>query len=173
MESKRINELLEKYWECETSLEEEQELKSYFLVNPEDKEFENSGYLFQYLSHERSKDLPSNFFSDDRWLKEVESQGSIGDRRWHSLNFIWKVAAVVVIGLTAAFFGSRWISQNTVDKTPLVLQTDTYQTPEEAYAETMKALMLISHHMNTGREQTMKLAVFNEAEETIESALIN
>ncbi|MEM6737480.1 MAG: hypothetical protein AAGC64_10120 [Bacteroidota bacterium] len=50
----QINELLEKYWNGETSLEEEQRIKSHFVSNPE---LTKDGYYFRYLSKQKQVEM--------------------------------------------------------------------------------------------------------------------
>ena len=47
----QIDELLEKYWDGQTNLEEEKEIKSYFKSNPS---LNNESHYFRYLSNQKS-----------------------------------------------------------------------------------------------------------------------
>jgi hypothetical protein len=49
----------------------------------------------------------------------------------------------------------------------MLLAEDTYKTPEEAYAETKKAFLLIAEKMNSGRKQAEKISILNQAENKI------
>jgi hypothetical protein len=64
MDSKRINELLSKYWNCETSLEEEAELREHFKTGyiPDELK-ETSSVVFNILK--RTKKNRSTTFSFD------------------------------------------------------------------------------------------------------------
>ena len=48
-------------------------------------------------------------------------------------------------------------------------ETDTYDDPEKAYLETKKALLLISHHLNTGDKLYHGDRKLNKAEQLINS----
>ncbi len=180
MDSKKIEALLEKYWSCETSLEEEQILKDYFLSKEDDKNFPDSAILFQYFNQEKKKHV-ENILSDEEILTLVQQSESEQltekEQNVKSQHYLpWfgilsKIAAVLVVVITITFFIYR--EQVKEEAVATVLQTDTYEDTQKAYEETMKALMLISKHLNEGKEQTMKIAVFDEAKETIEESIIN
>ena len=54
MDSKRIELLLERYWNCVSTLEEEAELKEYFTTTQEIPEhLKQAAPLFQYFDKER------------------------------------------------------------------------------------------------------------------------
>jgi hypothetical protein len=75
-----------------------------------------------------------------------------------------RVAAVILVVLAASFVFRMEYWQ---DEPPPILLVDTYKTPEEAYAETKKAFMLIAEKMNSGRKQAEKISILNQAENKI------
>ena len=81
MES-QIEELLHKYWEGETSLEQEQLIKSYFKSNPS---LSHEGHYFRYLNKQRQMSM------------EQSNDKSKTSRTWLS------AAATITIGLITAF----------------------------------------------------------------------
>ena len=48
MDSNKIEELLNKYWNCETSLEEEQQLQAYFREGTVPEELKETAALFRW-----------------------------------------------------------------------------------------------------------------------------
>ena len=76
-----------------------------------------------------------------------------------------KVAAAVLVILAASFIFRMEYWQG--EKPKMLLVEDTFQTPEEAYAETKKAFMLIAEKMNSGRKQAQKISIMNKAENKI------
>src|SRR5690349_20930343 len=62
MDSKKIEELLNKYWNCETSLEEEQELRTYFKRNEIPTQFQEAAPLFRYFEASKKKSLDDREF---------------------------------------------------------------------------------------------------------------
>jgi len=180
MDSKKIEALLEKYWSCETSLEEEQILKDYFLSKEDDKNFPDSAILFQYFNQEKKKQV-ENILSDEeiitRVLKSESDQINDKEKDVNTRHYLpWygtlsKIAAVLVVGITITFFIYR--DQVKEEAVASILQTDTYEDTQKAYEETMKALNLISKQLNVGKEQTMKLTKFSEAQEVVEKSIAN
>ncbi|MEM0939296.1 MAG: hypothetical protein AAF600_17005 [Bacteroidota bacterium] len=64
----RINELLEKYWNGETSVEEERMIKSHFALNPD---LTKDGYYFRYLSKRKQvemEEFKSSAKSKQTWI---------------------------------------------------------------------------------------------------------
>jgi len=179
MDSKNIEHLIEKYWSCETSLEEEQILKEYFQNNLSEEHSE-SGLLFQYFAEEKKKQVDS--ILPDQELLEVirSSEGDTKERvrtkeekETHFLPWVGtlsKIAAVLIVLLSVTFYVYR---EQVKEETLTLLETDTYEDTQKAYEETVKALNLISKHLNKGKEQTMKLAKFHEAEEVVEESIMN
>ncbi len=179
MDSKKIEALLEKYWSCETSLEEEQILKEYFLSKDVDEEFSDSSVLFQYYTEEKNKQAEP-ILSDKNIMdlvqsktdKRVARETKKGNQHYlPGFGMLSKIAAVLVIGISITFYMYR--EQVKEEAVASILQTDTYEDTQKAYEETMKALALISRQLNAGKEQTMKLAKFNEAEEIVQESIVN
>ncbi len=180
MDSKKIEALLEKYWSCETSLEEEQILRDYFLSKEAGNNFPDSAILFQYYDQEKKKQA-ENILSDREILDLVQQSESDqivekekNEEHRHYLPWfgtLSKIAAVLVVVLTITFIVYR--EQVKEDALASILQSDTYEDTQKAFEETMKALNLISKHLNAGKRQTMKLAKFSEAEEVIEKSIVN
>jgi len=75
-------------------------------------------------------------------------------------------AAILVVAVASLVFRMEYFGD---EKPKLLLVEDTFQTPEEAYEETKKAFLLIAEKMNTGRIQTQKLGVLNQAENKIKN----
>lgn len=61
MNEDSITALLDKYWRCETTLSEEQELRRYFSEEDLPETLEHYAPLFTYLKEERSPKLSSDF----------------------------------------------------------------------------------------------------------------
>ena len=186
MESNRIEKLLEKYWSCESTLEEEQELKNWFSSQNKTESFTEAHTLFRYFDLAKKKELNigrDGLTDDDiiRGLNKISMEShSVEPKIAKSIKMVpnWgmigKIAAGVVIALAATLMTLRpdLITGEDPSKNRAVIK-DTFETPEEAYAETMKALALISEKMNMGRKQTAKISVYNEAEEAIKEEIIN
>lgn len=182
MDSRKIEQLIEKYWSCETTLEEEALLKEYFEGDDIPEGLGESGLLFQYFAEEKKKQA-DHILSDQEIVDKVLSlqdkseEDSASDNKEKETHYLpWigtltKIAAVMVVGLLITFYVYR--EQVKEETLTTLLETDTYEDTQKAYEETMKALNLISKHLNTGKEQTMKLAKFSEAEELVEESIVN
>lgn len=144
MDYKTIKEILDRYWEGETSLKEEQLLKTYFNSNKVAKELESFRPLFVYYKEQKSKTTTQSF-------EELKNKPIV-----YRLIPTWlTVAATVLVLLTAGLF--YHLNQNA--STPSVLAVDqtakdTYEDPEVAYKEAKAALFLISKGLNKGMKKT-------------------
>ena len=70
MDYKYIEQLLERYWNCETSLEEEQILRSFFRQKEVPAHLLRYKQLFAYQDVEKEKGLGDDF--DTRILTRIE-----------------------------------------------------------------------------------------------------
>ena len=61
MDSNEMERLLEKYWSCETSLEEEQQLRDFFRGAALPESQKETAAFFRFLEAEKSKSLNENF----------------------------------------------------------------------------------------------------------------
>ncbi len=137
MEEIKIRELLDKYWKGETSLEEERELSSYFVSSQVTDEFAPFIPLFAFFEEARHIRMESSIVQPP--VEDIK--GKIVNIRW-----LISIAASIAIFL-AVFFINNKIS---TEQTTQYAFEDTYDTPEEAYAEVKKALLYVSIKMNKG-----------------------
>lgn len=157
MDYNKIRALLEKYWEAATSLEEEAELRDFFVAHqhalPED--LREAAPLFRYYHQESVRELPA-----EPAARVVPMTKTRPWQHW------MKYAAVLLIMAGIGYS----VQQQQVKHDQLVVAEfgeDTYQDPEVAYKETQKALQLLARNLNKGTEQVEKLSYFNEATEKI------
>ncbi len=164
MDLNRIELLLERYWNCVSTVEEENELKFLFNSDNVPDEYKDSAMLFKYFVQQRQATLNDKF--NDEIIEKIRHQKSPGVREINSniKNFM-KVAAVILVILTASFVFRMEFWQG--EKPTMMLVEDTFKTPEEAYAETKRAFMLIAEKMNSGRKHAQKISVLNQAENKI------
>jgi hypothetical protein len=160
MDSKKVEELLNKYWSCESSLEEEQQLRQYFRGSEIPEQWKETANLFKYFDQNKKKTLTDVSFDSDV-LSKVKSSGR-GKARTLVFNSM-RIAAGIAV-LIAAF----WFVKTEIRKSTPQEIVDTYDDPKLAFEETKKALMLISKNFGTAEEQTKKLNMFNEAQEEIQ-----
>ena len=102
MDYKYIDQLLERYWRCETSLEEEDILKSFFSQKDVPVELLRYKDLFTYEQAEKKHDVLGDDF-DDRILAMTEECAPVKAKvvsMTQRLRPLFKAAAVVAIVLT-------------------------------------------------------------------------
>ncbi len=143
MELDRIEILLEKYFEGETSIAEENELKAYF----------SSADVAQHLEHYKAM---FGYFSSAKEQK-FEQQVPLKSKK---IQVAWlSVAASVVILLGMFTFYNRNINQSE--------DLGTYNDPEKAFEETQKALNLLSKNVNVGVESMQYVKEYQESKNLI------
>lgn len=131
MELNKIERLIEKYFQGETSISEEKELKSYFA----------SAQVAASLEHYKSM---FGYFVE---AKKETSSAEITLPKKKQNNLAWlSLAASVAVLFGVGFY--VYTSSNVSTKEDL----GTFDNPEMAFKETQKALDLISTHLNTGYE---------------------
>jgi hypothetical protein len=154
MDYKQIEQLLDRYWRCETSLKEEAELRDFFIrTDTLPAHLLPFKSLFVYQKAEQKQQLGDDF--DQRVLAKVEpvvvkiKHLSLTTR----LKPLFKAAAIVafVFGLSGvlehAFYHNEASDYN------YDAYTDTYDDPQVAYKEVSSALMMLSKSINKSREQ--------------------
>ncbi|MGI6232685.1 MAG: pyruvate ferredoxin oxidoreductase [Prevotella sp.] len=102
MDYKYINQLLERYWRCETTLEEENILRAFFSQDNVPVELLPYRALFSYEQNETKEDVLGEDF-DERVLARVEAKQTVKARvisMPQRLRPLFKAAAVVAIVLT-------------------------------------------------------------------------
>ena len=160
MDYNMIKDLLDKYWNCETSLEEEAELRTYFSSGEVHKDLKSYAPLFQYFKSESGIRISKDF--DKKITRQFETGEKPAKQRF--LSIFYKVAAAVIFILFFVTIHQRFIDVK--DKAVTVVK-DTFDDPEKALEETKKALLLVSEKWNKGKSNISKLSEFNKAEKII------
>lgn len=162
MDSKKIEELLNKYWNCETSLEEEQELRTYFKGNEIPTQFQEAAPLFQYFGASKEKSLADREFDSTVVGKlNPPAKGKVIRLVYNAM----RIAAGIAVLVVAVWFVRKEVRTPTADAP---VTEDTYDDPKMAFEETKKALMMISKSFGQAEQQAQKIKVFNEAQEEIQ-----
>lgn len=162
---KKIEELLAKYWECETSLEEEKALREFFQGGQIPESLKETSALFQYFREQQKKALNDVTFEGQvmNHIKPVKSKG-VSRMLYNSM----RIAAGLLVLMTAI-----WFVRTEIRKTIPQEVIDTYDDPQLAFEETKKALLIISRSFGRAEEQAKKINVFNEAQEQIQGEVIS
>jgi hypothetical protein len=156
MERNEIKQLLEKYYEGLTSLQEEKELKDYFNGGDILPELETDRELFAYTQAE-SETLPLNNGLEKKlsdWIDLQDQKPGKGKstRMWGYL--ISGVAASIAL-FTISYY--TLFAPDSPSRTG-----DTYKDPQAAYLEAKRALMYVSMQLNKGTEPLSNMNKINE-----------
>lgn len=133
-DKKYIGELLSLYEDGETSLEQEQELKTYFSFEKYDSDFEAYATLFK-------------FFKSETHIQS-ESKKTVDKK---STNYFWiNIAASICIVLGGIWYYKHYENQQELEEARLAFET------------TQNALNLLSINMNEGLEKLEYVEVFSQ-----------
>ncbi len=136
MELSNIEKLLEKYFEGQTTISEEKELKVYFTRETVPSHLESYKDMFQYFSEESTitatKDLKLHTRKKSRYA--------------------W-IGMAASIALIAGIFLTKTDQTNKKE-------LGTYEDPEIALQETKKILNMVSQYMNEGKQELVYLKKF-------------
>ncbi|MCO6479467.1 MAG: hypothetical protein J5I94_22725 [Phaeodactylibacter sp.] len=149
MDYKVMEQLLEKYFDGETSLKEESRLRDYFRREDVPEALQPYQPMFQHLEVERAHKLGSDF--DRKLLRQLEGvQPRARVRYLSARTWVLRIAAALVIGL-----GLWWayVSQNSLQtRQQAGIDWSKYEvkTTEEAFRLTSTALLKASSELNQG-----------------------
>ena len=158
MESQKIHILLQKYFDAETTIDEENELITYFTSGEVDESLKMYVPMFsglKELSADEDVDL-----SDDLMNHILESEHK---EKLH-YRWMWQVvtgiaAAVIVALLAVNFYGNRNDYK------------DTFSDPQQAYAEAVKTLQFVSGKYNKGLAQLKPMEKIDDAVSPLKSGI--
>jgi hypothetical protein len=160
MESKHIEQLLEKYWNCDTSLEEEQQLRDYFRGENVPGRWKEASELFRYFEQQRHQPLTDQTFDADV-LKKIRKGQPVGKVIRLTRNVIVRIAAGLIVVIAATFFVRQELRKSYPPE-------DTFSDPRMAFEETKKALMMISKGFGKGQKEASKIKLFHDAEQKVQ-----
>ena len=145
MEFDRIEILIEKYFEGETSTAEEQELRNYFSSSAIDPNLEQYQSLFGYFSQAKAQNCKS----------EILLQSKKRNIAWLSI----AASVVVLLGIGTV----TYLNYNNIEQQDL----GSYDNPEVALKETQKALALLSENVNVGIKTVHYVEEYETAKEKV------
>lgn len=157
MDYKRIEDLLDDYWNGVTTLEQEKELVNFFTKEEVPAHLKEYQPMFQFFKSEKENEVSTSFETNliaalekEQVKEQKETQSPTKVRSlWSPL---LRIAASVALVL-GMFFTYQNYGLETKEEFAMA---DTFETPEEAYAETMRALQLISSKLDKGSKTTLK-----------------
>jgi hypothetical protein len=162
MDSKNIEQLLDKYWNCETTLEEEEQLRAFFSGGGVPDSMKETAELFRFFYTEQKRAIIQENF-EPAVTKQLKTRR--GGKMISMISFtnIARIAAGLLVVVAATFF----IRQEVRKAYPPATE-DTYTDPQVAFEETKKALMMISNSFGKAKKEASKMKIFNEAEKKIQ-----
>ncbi len=150
-----INNLIEKYFTGETSLEEEKILRGYFNGADIDARLASYAPLFKFFEKEKTI-----VFADNKMPKLQESKSEITPPKFGILRGgqFWKIAATVaflIVGSVAIFktFEQKPTVVAQKHKAKMIILDDD-SDPKAALEQVNAALALVSKKMKKGTDQT-------------------
>jgi hypothetical protein len=139
MEFNKIEVLLEKYFEGETSIAEEVELKNYFSSPNVAPHLEQYQPLFGYFSIAR----------EQKYTQQIPLHSIKRKVAWLSI----AASVVILLGIGSyVYFNANVARENK--------ELGSYDDPEEALAATQKALAMLSNNVNVGVESVQYIQVY-------------
>ncbi|WP_300570582.1 hypothetical protein [Flavobacterium sp.] len=146
MELYKIDILIEKYFQGETSIAEEKELRSYFSSQNVAPHLEQYKAMFGYFTEAKQQEF----------TQEIPQQTKKQKVMWLS------IAASVVV-----FFGMIAFFMVNTDQPVNQKELGSYDSPEEAFKETQKALALLSSNVNIGVESMNYVHEYSNSKQLI------
>ena len=164
MDYRDIEKLLDKYWACETSLEEEDLLKDFFQQDDIPGHLLPYASMFRYYSDLRIKSTSEEF--DQNLLEKIKKkEKALLKHRY--LPTLYKVAAAVLLVLSFMLIHERYTQ---VRKEAVSYAKDTFKDPQAALDQTKRILLMVSEKMNKGTEQLARVNEFNKVEMLLDNS---
>lgn len=153
MDYKYIEQLLERYWQCETSFGEEEILRAFFRQEDVPVHLLRYKILFVYQQAAEEVKLGKDF--DAKILSKIEKPVVTARRLTAGSRFmpLFKATAMVIILLSLGSVAQY--SFNREDNLDYNYETykDTYDDPQVAYEQISSALMMVSEGINKSQAQ--------------------
>lgn len=150
MESQRINTLLQKYFEAESTLDEENELITYFTSGTVEEEFKPYIPVFSGLKEISDEENPELGEELMNYILESEHREKVR-YRW-----MWQMVTGVAASLLIVMMAVNFYSDKNEWK-------DTFDDPQQAYAEASKTLEFVAGKYNKGLAQLKPISKMEEA----------
>ncbi|HEY9116842.1 MAG TPA: hypothetical protein VIN11_03395 [Roseivirga sp.] len=158
----KTSELLKKYWEAESSLQEEQELKV-LLRSSENTDLEEEKALFAHFDTTKTTELDASF--DESFLAQIEALEQEKGAKVISLKSYFREYAKIAAAVVVLFVSGMFYYQQQQG----VMVEDTFEDPELAYAELKKQLLIVSQYLNKGKATVSELSNLGRIPSELES----
>lgn len=148
MESAVIEQLLEKYFEGETTLAEEQQLKAYFSSGSVPEHLQEYQPMFAFFKQERAQGSAAAMF--------------VQAPQKNSMRYVYAAAAALVLCLGLGY----WLMPPTTSQSKTTVY-GTYDDPDQAFEATQKALGMLSEQVNVGVNSMQYLEKYEQTKDNI------
>jgi hypothetical protein len=164
---KHIEELLEKYYNGDTSLEEERKLHWYFQTHEIPMHLKPDAEIFRYHYKRTTEEASPGISEKLSKLIEEQRNKSRFILPVRSIRWISGIAASILIML------SLWIGigRDSNRQRHSGRFADTFDDPQLAYLETKKTLLLVSEKLNAGTKELQYLKKYNQSVGMLEPIL--
>ena len=158
---RNIEILLDKYYNGETSLEEERKLKWYFQTQEVPERFQSEKKMFSYYNSMKKE--ASSPGLNDKLIDLIDRQQRFSGRSSRIRFIAWAGSAAAVIIILMAV----WLTSEKPFSREAYIFQDTYDNPELAYLEAKKVLYMVSEKMNEGTRSLNNLNKINQGVENL------
>ncbi len=145
MATDNIEKILEKYFEGESTIAEENDLQTYFLSSNVAQHLTQYAPLFK-------------FYDDEKFIERKHKLRPALQQRNIALLSIAASAVILISVGTFLFYNNE---------TPKSTAYGTFETPEKAFEETQKALNLLSENVNVGVQSVQYINEFENSKNKI------
>lgn len=152
MDYQVIKELLDRYWEGETTVEEERELKAFFRQGDVPAEWQPFQAYFQEINAPSPLRLDEAAF--EKRLKERLKVDNPAPKRLRLSFVAWRAAAAIAL-LVAFTAGYRYLT-TPAEPTQMAWEQHECKNPEDCLEELQRVLLLVSNKMNKGMGEASK-----------------
>lgn len=151
MQNEYIDRLLQRYWNCETTVAEEQELRDFFSREDLPEAWQPYAPLFHYVREEQAVTLSDGF--EERLIAAIDQEAE-EDKKYITIRIfapLLRVAASVllIVGLGASIF---FITRQ--NNKPWFVET--YGDPKAALKDATYALQVLSNALETTEEASLQ-----------------
>jgi len=144
--------LIEKYWKGETSIAEEQSLKTYFNSSKVSEELSQYAPIFQYLGQTQKETL-------SRTIPEMIKKDRVEEKRLivkSKLTVVRRIAAAILVLVSISFVYSHFNQPTKADRLAAYWTEKEIKDPKLAYKKTKAALLMVSKKLNGGTAAALK-----------------
>ncbi|MGQ7869330.1 hypothetical protein [Sunxiuqinia sp. sy24] len=159
MELKKIKQILQKYWEGETTEQEERVLTDYFKsdnIAPELKQ-EQSFFngLFEFAAEERDEALEDDIM--DHILEQEHREKTHYRWLWQTVSGIAAALMIAILAVNLTSNQKPW--------------QDTYSNPDQAYTAASNTLQYVAGYYQKGIEELQPVKTLNKASQPLSKGL--